>query len=1005
MTQTTEIFFETLFLPFSDRGDRSTDLLARPLSLNVVNGTSGADNPLDGTENDDEINGLEGDDVINALGGDDIIDGGAGADTIDGGEGFDTVDYSASPEGVAISNNRGNIRGSDEDGDATTLSDAAGDDLANVERIIGSQFDDFVRFSNEFGDGFTFEGGGGSDTINFTDTGQLTSQFTFLGGAGDDSVFLRTNLDDGADSPAALAGSTLDGGEGVDTLFISRSGAFDFTGTTLIGFERIQFAGNVENYDISFTAEQFSSFTFVETSRRGSLDIRIEMGTETSLDLSGLSTNGGNATPETFLITGDGDDETITGTRTGDRIDGGAGADVIEGFGGADILIGGDGIDTLSYSGSDNGVTVSLLTQSASGGHATGDTISGFENLTGSAFGDVLSGDSGNNVINGLGGEDTVVFTGNFADYLFIQFRDGSLLLTDTVGNDGDDTLINIETLQFADVSVDRAALFSTEGDDVLVGTDVIDKIDGLGGNDTISGGDSGDTLIGGAGDDTLNGDDGNDILDGGADNDTLNGGAGIDQLVGGAGDDTIDGGGDIDFVFYDAPIADIRFDINADNTIAIIDTRGILGTDSVTGVEIFRFDDTSFDNSFESEGENLLLAGTLGNDTLEGTFDENVLIGGAGDDTLEGDGSDDFLFGGDGTDTAVFAGNLGDYTITEGDDGSFTITDNVGSEGTDTVDGIEFAQFADQTVQLVFPGATNGDDNLVGTADADVISALGGNDTIDGAGGDDIINGNDGDDIILGSAGADSITGGEGFDTVDYSNSASGITLGGGGALTGGDAEGDTISGVEVIIGSDFGDSFRLRSGVIEYRGGGGNDSAFFSNTNDRVFDGGDGNDTLTLDVNSNDTHTGIFDGGAGQDVLAIGGFGGTTFFEDMTDSTVTGFETLDFLGNVDDYTITFLAEQFTFGRVRNRQDTGGVTINILMGDSTTFDLSGVTFERSTPELEDFFIFGDADDETITGSILADTINGGDGADRLEGGAGNDTLNGEAGADRLIGG
>ena len=66
-----------------------------------------------------------------------------------------------------------------------------------------------------------------------------------------------------------------------------------------------------------------------------------------------------------------------------------------------DTLVGGDsgdGGDTVSYASSDRRVRVDLGDGTAgddgssnSGGHATGDTISGFENIRGTAYGDVLT--------------------------------------------------------------------------------------------------------------------------------------------------------------------------------------------------------------------------------------------------------------------------------------------------------------------------------------------------------------------------------------------------------------------------------------------------------------------------------------------------------------------------------------------------------------------------------------------------------------------------------------
>src|SRR5205814_505215 len=91
-------------------------------------------------------------------------------------------------------------------------------------------------------------------------------------------------------------------------------------------------------------------------------------------------------------------------------IDGKAGNDVIAGIGGADILIGGTGVDTVTYAASTAGVDVSLATGLGQGGDAEGDTLTGFENLTGSAFNDILAGDSGSNILTGGAGTDTVSY-------------------------------------------------------------------------------------------------------------------------------------------------------------------------------------------------------------------------------------------------------------------------------------------------------------------------------------------------------------------------------------------------------------------------------------------------------------------------------------------------------------------------------------------------------------------------------------------------------------------
>jgi Ca2+-binding RTX toxin-like protein len=102
--------------------------------------------------------------------------------------------------------------------------------------------------------------------------------------------------------------------------------------------------------------------------------------------------------------------ENLTLTGTG-AIDGSGNAldNVIQGNAGNNVLAGDAGIDTISYSGAAAAVTVTLASALQQDTVGAGlDTLSGFENLTGSAFNDTLTGDAGKNVITGLAGNDTL---------------------------------------------------------------------------------------------------------------------------------------------------------------------------------------------------------------------------------------------------------------------------------------------------------------------------------------------------------------------------------------------------------------------------------------------------------------------------------------------------------------------------------------------------------------------------------------------------------------------
>lgn len=119
---------------------------------------------LSGTASNDFLFGLEGDDVLSGLGGDDLLIGGGGRDQLIGGLGFDTVAYSGffilpdgsqATAGVGVDLISGGFAG-----------EALGDRYVSVERVIGTQFSDTIRGSN---DKDTFVLTGGFDRIDGRD--------------------------------------------------------------------------------------------------------------------------------------------------------------------------------------------------------------------------------------------------------------------------------------------------------------------------------------------------------------------------------------------------------------------------------------------------------------------------------------------------------------------------------------------------------------------------------------------------------------------------------------------------------------------------------------------------------------------------------------------------------------------------------------------------------------------------------------------------------------------
>lgn len=270
------------------------------------------------------------------------------------------------------------------------------------------------------------------------------------------------------------------------------------------------------------------------------------------------------------LIGGDGND-TLYGGNDLDVLYGGDGNDWLNGGKGADRLDGGTGSDWARYTWPyfQQGVTVDLGANTASGSDADGDTFTSIENLQGSIYADHLTGDSNDNVLVGFWGAD-VLNGGAGEDSAWYDNTSGSVTvnLETNTGKGGaaeGDTFISIENLRGG---YENDTLIGDANANELEGWYGADRLDGGGGSDTASYADSaggvtvdltktgaqqtannhdaaGDRLTsienlrGSAHDDTLIGDANANVLEGGAGDDTLIGGGGADTLDGGEGEDT----------------------------------------------------------------------------------------------------------------------------------------------------------------------------------------------------------------------------------------------------------------------------------------------------------------------------------------------------------------------------------------------------------------------------------------------------------------------------------
>ncbi|UWQ19648.1 Calx-beta domain-containing protein [Jannaschia sp. M317] len=162
--------------------------------------------------------------------------------------------------------------------------------------------------------------------------------------------------------------------------------------------------------------------------------------------------------------------------------------------------------------------------------------------------------------------------------------------------------------------------------------------------------------------------------------------------------------------------------------------------------------------------------------------------------------------------------------------------------------------------------GATDGNDQLLGSFAADVITGLAGDDTVSGLLGDDTLSGDAGRDLVLGGAGDDVIAGDAGHDTLQGGDGADRISGGTGNDLIlGGESEADLR---DVVYGGEGNDTIDGGYGNDELRGDAGNDSIAGGFGADTVI-GGAGNDTLTGSAFGD-----LIFGGDGMDFVN-GGFG----------------------------------------------------------------------------------------------------------------------------------
>lgn len=1012
----------------------------------ILTGDAGA-NSLWGEDGDDDLNGAAGNDRLFGGSGKDLLAGGLGSDTLDGGGDIDLASYRNATSGVVV----------DMVATGNNTGEAAGDQFVAIEGIDGSAFADSLWgdaagnfFFGNAGDDLiagrdgndSLNGGSGNDWLYGGNGDDL-----LVGGAGADTLIGEAGFDtasyeeaisavvvdliaSGGNSGEAAgdrlfgiegvigsgfgdslwgdaAGNRmignggddllvgrdgddiLDGGDGNDWLYggngndflVGGAGADTFVGDA--GTDTVSYSSATTGLVVDLVlggentgaaaGDRFFGIEIV-TGTNYADSLRGDGGANTLAGGRGddwVYGRGGNDT-----IFGEDGEDTLYGNEGDDTLVGGSGNDLLLGGAGADWLYGEDGIDTVSYRDATAGVTVDLLAPGNNAGEAMGDRLIGIEVIDGSSFGDSIWGDSLANIISGNRGDD------------LLAGRDGNDALDGGAGNDwlyggnGDDILTGgagadtfigeagTDTVTYAGSAtglvVDMVLGNENTGEAAGDRFFTIERIIGTSYADSLRGDGNANNISAGSGDDWIYGRGGNDNLYGEAGNDVLYGNEGIDFLHGGDGADTLVGGADWDALYGEA------------------------GKDSLYGNE--------------------------GADYLFGGDDDDLLMGGAGADYLFGEGGFDTISYREAT--ASVTVDLANSSLNTGEAAGDSFS------SIEAIDGSGLADLLSGDSNNNSIAGNGGDDILFGRGGIDTLIGGDGNDTLDGGTGNDLLYGGTGDDVLIGGIGADLLNGDVGFDTASYRQASSGVTVN----LTTqskntGEALGDSLLGIEGIVGSSY-DDYLTGDGAANSLWGEGGEDVLVGGGGADLLDGGADFDVVSylsfgsgivVDLVATGNNTGD---AAGDRFIAIEGIEGTNFADslwgDANDNALSGAGGDDILAGRGGNDVLFggAGSDWLYGGAGNDWLIGGAGADTLLGED---GLDGVAYDdASTGLVIDLVLWNDntgdaAGDryygiEMIIASDYGDSLRGDGGANRIYAGYGDDWVYGRGGDDLLYG-
>ncbi len=909
----------------------------------IASQITAGDDAVTGFDTDDVLWGDAGNDTILGLDGNDTLEGGAGDDVLNGGNNTDTALYSNAAAGIVVDLGAGTA--SDGDGGSDTLT--------SIENVTGSAFDDVITGKSGVN---TLDGGAGNDVLSGG-----AGNDNLNGGTGNDAYVF--NLGDGQDVISDESG--LDDAVSFGAGFNIEDLTFTETGSTDLS---IGFTGLTDTVLLSQQRDAGNDFKIESLKFEDGFTVSVAGYMNWLWGTSGNDVVAGGANDDVLI--GDAGTDTIYGGAGNDALHGGADDDTLFGEAGDDFLHGGAGTDMVDYSTSAAGVVVNLGAGTASGDG--NDTLVGIENVTGSAFDDVIEGDANVNALFGGAGSDKYIWADG----------DGDDVVTDS---DGADDVLSVasglrpEDLIFTETGTnDLEVTFATLSGSItlmgqrdVLGTQQVEWIEfddgmrvdllryadwnfGTASGDTITGtGSDNDIIFGLAGNDTLNGWSGDDFIVGGDGNDYIKGWNGNDTMVGGAGKDRLQGnyGSNIfyDLVGSDSAVSDPFSDSNNDN---------FYGSDFG-------------DDLFILQAMNNTANGYAGDDTFKVYFHDNSL-----------NGSTNTINDTDGNDRLIFA-NLDfyspdyyfTYSVTGPGDLYIVYTGTQTNsfvniydqfEGYDAGDNaifkIETFEFGDGTVvdfkNYYVTEGTSSTETIYGTANADYIATHNGGDTVYAGDSDDYVRGGNQNDTIYGENGDDFLFGYQGDDTL----------YGGAGIDRLNGEQGD-----DTLYGEDGVDYLYGEEGSDTLDGGLGDDYLYGQNGDDIAY-GGAGADYIRGDNGNDELH-----GGDDNDEL-IGSNGNDTLYGDAGNDRIDGWADDDLI-------------------------YGGLGADTLYGDKGGYDTKYTGNDTIYGEDGNDKLYGQQGNDLLYGGLGNDNLYAGDGIDTLDGGDGNDNLYGQDGTNILIGG